>query len=101
MSEEKNPEQDTSSEQEKEMFSATCSECGKEAKVPFEPKEDRPVRCEDCFKKYIEKKKQNRNKGKRLFDAKCAKCGKPCKVPFRPNGKKPVLCRDCFQKENN
>ena len=33
----------------REMFSATCGSCGKEAKVPFEPRGDRPVYCNDCF----------------------------------------------------
>ena len=34
---------------EREMFSATCSNCGKEALVPFQPRLDRPVYCSDCF----------------------------------------------------
>ncbi|MCL2081223.1 MAG: zinc-ribbon domain containing protein [Oscillospiraceae bacterium] len=33
----------------REFFSATCASCGTEAKVPFEPKTDRPVYCSDCF----------------------------------------------------
>jgi CxxC-x17-CxxC domain-containing protein len=33
----------------REMFTATCSSCGKEAQVPFEPRGDRPVYCSDCF----------------------------------------------------
>ena len=33
----------------REMFSATCASCGKDAKVPFEPRGDRPVYCNDCF----------------------------------------------------
>ena len=33
----------------REMFSATCGSCGKEARVPFEPRGDRPVYCNDCF----------------------------------------------------
>ncbi len=33
----------------REMFSATCGSCGKEAKVPFQPRGDRPVYCNDCF----------------------------------------------------
>ena len=28
-----------------------CAECGKETEVPFEPKNDRPVYCRDCFSK--------------------------------------------------
>ncbi|MEG1873658.1 MAG: CxxC-x17-CxxC domain-containing protein, partial [Ruthenibacterium sp.] len=30
---------------------ATCASCGCEAKVPFEPRNDRPVYCSDCFAK--------------------------------------------------
>ena len=36
---------------EREMFSATCSGCGNEARVPFQPRGDRPVYCSDCFSK--------------------------------------------------
>ena len=35
---------------ERQMFSATCSSCGKEARVPFEPRGDKPVYCSDCFR---------------------------------------------------
>ena len=34
----------------REMFSATCSSCGKEAQVPFRPTSGKPVYCSDCFK---------------------------------------------------
>lgn len=34
---------------EREYFTATCANCGKEARVPFRPREDRPVYCSDCF----------------------------------------------------
>jgi CxxC-x17-CxxC domain-containing protein len=34
----------------REMFSATCSGCGKEAQVPFQPSGSKPVYCSDCFK---------------------------------------------------
>ena len=37
--------------QERQMFSATCSECGNEARVPFQPRGDKPVYCSDCFSK--------------------------------------------------
>lgn len=33
----------------KEMFDAVCGECGKETKVPFKPRMDKPVYCSDCF----------------------------------------------------
>jgi CxxC-x17-CxxC domain-containing protein len=33
----------------REMFTATCSSCGKEASVPFRPTSGKPVYCNDCF----------------------------------------------------
>ena len=38
--------------QERQMFSATCSDCGNEARVPFQPRGDKPVYCSDCFSKH-------------------------------------------------
>jgi CxxC-x17-CxxC domain-containing protein len=37
--------------QPRELFAATCASCGAEAKVPFQPRNDRPVYCSDCFAK--------------------------------------------------
>ena len=34
---------------ERETFTAICASCGKEAHVPFRPREDRPVYCSECF----------------------------------------------------
>ena len=33
----------------REMLDATCANCGAECKVPFKPREDRPVYCSECF----------------------------------------------------
>ncbi len=33
----------------REMFTATCSNCGKDAQVPFRPTSGKPVYCSDCF----------------------------------------------------
>ena len=33
----------------REMFTATCSSCGKEASIPFRPTSGKPVYCSDCF----------------------------------------------------
>ncbi len=38
--------------QDRQMYDATCSECGKETKVPFKPSEGRPVYCKDCYQKH-------------------------------------------------
>jgi CxxC-x17-CxxC domain-containing protein len=35
---------------EREMHSATCASCGREAQVPFVPRGDKPVYCSDCFR---------------------------------------------------
>lgn len=32
-----------------DLFSATCSECGKKCDVPFKPSPDKPVYCSACF----------------------------------------------------
>lgn len=39
----------------REMYSTTCAACGNEAKIPFKPREDRPVYCSECFSKMKEK----------------------------------------------
>lgn len=34
---------------EREMHTAICATCGKEATVPFKPTGDKPVYCRDCY----------------------------------------------------
>ncbi len=34
----------------RQMFDAVGAECGKPCQVPFEPRNDRPVYCSECFK---------------------------------------------------
>lgn len=36
----------------REMHKAVCADCKKECEVPFKPSEDRPVYCQECFKKH-------------------------------------------------
>jgi CxxC-x17-CxxC domain-containing protein len=31
------------------MYSATCAACGAQTQVPFQPREDRPVYCSECY----------------------------------------------------
>ena len=33
----------------REMFEAVCSQCGGIARVPFQPRGDKPVYCSSCF----------------------------------------------------
>ena len=41
----------TSNGARRQMFPVTCTECGKDTEVPFEPRGDRPVYCSDCYRK--------------------------------------------------
>ncbi|MGE5619431.1 MAG: zinc-ribbon domain containing protein [Sphingomonadaceae bacterium] len=43
---------------ERQMFDVVCAECGKETRVPFQPRSDRPVYCSDCF----ENQRSSRNR---------------------------------------
>ncbi|MCY1712995.1 zinc-ribbon domain containing protein [Caproiciproducens galactitolivorans] len=36
---------------QREMYDAVCASCGKPCKVPFQPRDDRPVYCSECFSK--------------------------------------------------
>jgi CxxC-x17-CxxC domain-containing protein len=35
----------------RQMFPATCGQCGKATEVPFQPRGDKPVYCSDCYRK--------------------------------------------------
>ena len=37
---------------EREMFDAVCAECGAPTKIPFQPRNDRPVYCSNCFQNH-------------------------------------------------
>jgi len=34
---------------EREYFETTCAQCGNVARVPFQPRSDRPILCSTCF----------------------------------------------------
>jgi CxxC-x17-CxxC domain-containing protein len=40
----------------REFHDAICAKCGKACKVPFVPREDRPVYCSECFAEISEEK---------------------------------------------
>jgi len=43
---------------QRQMFPAVCAQCGKETEVPFEPREDRPVYCSNCYNKVRQTRQQ-------------------------------------------
>ncbi len=38
-------------EHKKVMYEIVCSKCGKVESIPFEPRHDRPVYCNECYRK--------------------------------------------------
>ncbi len=36
---------------QRESYTVTCHSCGNQARVPFQPRGDRPVYCSDCFER--------------------------------------------------
>jgi CxxC-x17-CxxC domain-containing protein len=50
------------SEDERKMYPCTCSDCGKESQVPFQPIEGRDVFCKECLPKH--RKPRDQNKGR-------------------------------------
>jgi len=34
----------------RQMYPATCAQCGKTTEVPFEPRSGKPVYCSDCYR---------------------------------------------------
>ena len=39
-------------DRDREMFDAKCGDCGNDCQIPFKPREDRPVYCNECFQKH-------------------------------------------------
>jgi CxxC-x17-CxxC domain-containing protein len=35
--------------QRRQMYPVVCAQCGKDAEVPFEPRQGRPVYCSECY----------------------------------------------------
>ena len=106
---------------DREMHKATCGDCGKDCQVPFEPRQDKPVYCNECFPNHKPAPRGGSgggrfggrgggrggdrgggrggfNRGPReMHKATCGDCGKDCEVPFEPRQDKPVYCSECFQ----
>ena len=38
--------------QPRQTFTVICADCGCETTVPFQPREDRPVYCKECYEKH-------------------------------------------------
>jgi len=100
---------------DREMFKATCADCGNTCEIPFRPTNGRPVYCRDCFKKHspeegrgkdfgrssgrFSSRDNSRKEDRQMFEAVCDNCGNDCKVPFQPSEGKQILCSKCFEEK--
>jgi CxxC-x17-CxxC domain-containing protein len=73
------------------VFPAICAECGKETKVIFQPRGDRPVYCSKCFDA-----RRRGLAGNRRY--RCAQCGK---YDYGNHFKTDSLCKKCAAKRAN
>lgn len=103
-----------SRDNKRESTMVVCDDCGTECKIPFVPKTDKPVYCDDCFRKNrsrnFENDRYSRNDRSSRYSREdtrestivpCDNCGIEFKLPFLPKFDKPVYCRDCFRKNHS
>ena len=62
---------------DKPMFNAVCDECGENCKIPFEPRNGKPVLCSNCFAK---------SRGSSYPEAPHSSYSRPAMTPTRDNG---------------
>jgi CxxC-x17-CxxC domain-containing protein len=88
-----------------ETFEITCSKCGEEDTIPFEPTRGEAVYCHDCYvADQREKERRERNAPRKKHGTRvslqieCAACGKEAELDYMPRGKSldELLCSDCF-----
>ncbi len=48
----------------RKMYEVTCDSCGRPARVPFQPRGDRPVYCTDCFQSQRSQRSGSRDYGR-------------------------------------
>ena len=107
----------------RESATVTCADCGDECQVPFVPRSNKPVYCDDCFRnsrredlgddrssrndrqEYRRDDRRESRRDDRFSRSRkesafvtCADCGDECEVPFVPKTDRPVYCSDCFKK---
>jgi CxxC-x17-CxxC domain-containing protein len=52
----------------RQMYTATCANCGRTTEVPFRPTGERPVYCKDCFDKQAPQGRFDRREAPRQFE---------------------------------
>ena len=101
-----------------ESSTVFCDDCGKECKIPFVPKTDKPVYCNECFRQNKSQRSDNSRSSRDYSNSRssrdeglkysrksreestiaiCDDCGIKFKLPFLPKDDRPVYCNDCFR----
>jgi len=57
-----------------------CDSCGKECEVPFKPSSNKPIYCDDCFKKNSTQKPSSSNRDLKEINEKLDKILKALKI---------------------
>ena len=105
-----------------ESATVTCSDCGIDCTVPFVPRTNKPIYCDDCFRqnksedsgndRYSRDDRRPRDRDSRYSrddrrprdestTVTCSDCGIDCTVPFVPRTNKPIYCDDCFRQNKS
>ena len=53
----------------RQMYPVTCSQCGIQTEVPFQPRGDKPVLCRDCYTKSRQNRLTSKTKQAGLIPA--------------------------------
>lgn len=92
---------------QKQLYKATCANCGNTCEVPFKPNGSKPVLCKDCFQGSAQEGRgrsesrsfgRGRSDDRQMYEAVCSSCGDTCQIPFRPSPGRDVFCSRCFEK---
>ena len=109
---------DSNNSNQDESTTVTCFDCGTECQVPFVPRGNKPVYCNDCFRQNNSQDSESSGSSRSYKPSRysrdsnnsnqdesttvtCFDCGTECQVPFVPRGNKPVYCSDCFRQNNS
>lgn len=63
------PRRDFGPRNDRPLFKATCSNCGRDCEVPFRPTNGKPVYCSDCFEKLGRGRQEGERDGRQEFRA--------------------------------
>ncbi len=81
-----------------ESTTVTCSDCGTECRVPFVPRNDKPVYCSDCFR---QNKPQDSGNDRYSRDDRSSRYSRDDRNSRRPNYRDSRSSRDDFRSKKS